>query len=142
MSLTARMKIRRTAAILAFALALVACGPSETETANVAALARAMALSTGESAIIVKQLRTLASASVTEGQHTYEGKNIPSRLQVLQPVAVVVSPRLTRIQLSGEGDDQVYLLLREKGAGPDGIPHGELIIVKGKNKGSEVWWRD
>ena len=136
------MKIRRMAAILLSALALAACGPSATETANVSALARAMALSAGESAIIVKQLRTLAAASATEEQRTYQGADIPSQLQVLEPVAVVVSPRLTRIQLSGDGDDQVYLLLREHDVGPDGKPHGELVIIKGKNNGSEVWWRD
>ena len=136
------MKNRRISAVLASTLALVACGPSATEEANVSALARAMALSTGESAIIVKQLRALAAASATEGQRTYRGRDIPSKLHVLEPVAVVVSPKLTRIQLSGTGDDQVYLLLREQDAGPDGKRHGELIIVKGRNNGSETWWRD
>ena len=136
------MQNRRISAILVSALVVAACGPSATEQSNVSALARAMALSTDESAVIVRQLRALAGARATEGQRTYQGEEIPSPLQVLRPVAVVVSPRLTRIQLSGEGDDQVYLLLRENDAGPDGRPHGELVIVKGKNNGSEVWWRD
>ena len=136
------MKFLRTAAVLVSVLALIACGPSATEQSNVSALARAMALSTGESAIIVAQLRALAAASSPEGQRTYQGGDIPGQLRALEPLAVIVSPKLTRIQLSGEGDDQVYLLLRENGVGPDGKPHGELVIVKGKDKGSEVWWRD
>ena len=136
------MKNRRIAAILVSAFALAACGPSATEESNLSALARAMALSTDESAAIVTQLRPLAAASATKGQRTYQGGEIPSKLQVLEPVAVVVSPRLTRVQLSGEGDNQVYLLLRESFAGPDGKPHGELVIVKGKHNASEVWWRD
>lgn len=132
----------RIAATLLVALALAACGPSATEREDVSALARAMALSSDESTAIVRELRAIAAAHATNGQRTYRGDDIPSRFRVLEPVALVVSGKSSRIELSDRGLDSVYLLLREHAADSDGTPHGELVIVKGKDKGRQVWWRD